>query len=758
MRQSSSRRLLALALLLSLGIGALFARAILTIRDDEWNYARTTNTNLVQALEKSVARTLDGLDRSMVGLAAGIKRPDVMALAPELRAQVLFDHSLRSPAVAAVSISDAHGNIVLHSSGGLSAQVNIAAADYFAAHRSAAQEGLYIGKPQSTPLSEEFSLPLSRAYFDLQGDFAGVVVVALRLGYFNELLRALDLGANSGSNLFRADGIVLARFPYHGADVGRSIAGTPTMLKLQASPKGTFVGLAALDGVERLYTFRHVGVYPLIINVAQSTDTVLAHWRRSAWQLGGFALALMLACMGLGGLFVRELGVRQRVSGQLHQAERDVRTILDNLPSMVAYWDSAQRNRFANQAYQNLFGVTAQLLGSTPVKDLLGSAYAQSQPYIEGSLQGQRQLFERSVRDSQGVERFTIVSYIPDFDLDRTTPGGAKAVRGVFVQITDITERKRMENELFEEKELMRLTLQSIGDAVLCTDAHASVTYINPAAERLTGWQAFAAAGEHIDKVAPLRVTGALATEASPLCQALAQVCALGPTPGVVLQRADGQQFDVEESASPITDRHGSVTGAVMVLHDVSESVAMAARLVHLAHYDALTDLPNRVLLKDRAHQALALARRAGHQVAVLYFDLDGFKQINDTLGHDVGDLLLVQFAQRLSAVVRQSDTVCRQGGDEFIALLPALDDPEQACAVARKILAICAQPLQVQERQLQIGVSGGIALFPQHGETFDELTRHADAAMYVAKRSGRMQFRLCAAPGGTHGEPQRVS
>ena len=755
MRHSSSRRLIALALLLSLGIGALFTRAILTMRDDEWNYARTTNTNLVQALEKSLERTFDGLDRSMVGLAAAVNQPDVMALAPHLRTQVLFDHSLRSPDVAAVSISDAQGNIVLHSSGALKRRVNIGALDYFIAHSSAAKEGLYIGLPQSTHTDDEFVLPLSRAYFDSQGKFAGVVVVALRLSYFNELLRALDLGDKSGANLFRSDGTVLARFPYKGADVGRNIAGAPTLLKMQASSEGSFVGIATLDGVQRLYTFRHVGAYPLIINVAQSTDTILAQWRASAWQLGGFALVLMLACIGMAGLFVRGLAERQRVSAQLQQAEQDMRTILDNLPSMVAYWDHRQHNRFANQAYQNWFGVSTEVLRSTSVKDLLGAAYAQSQQYVEQALLGQRQLFERTMHDAQGAERFTIVSYVPDFDIERTTAEGAPLVRGVFVQITDITERKRMENELFEEKELMRLTLQSIGDAVLCTDAKACVTYINPAAERLTGWQAFAAAGEHVDKVAPLRVAGNLAGAASPLCQALTQVRTLGPTPGVVLQRADGQQFDVEESASPITDRHGQVTGAVMVLHDVTESVAMAARLAHLAHYDALTDLPNRVLLKDRAHQALALAQRAGHQVALLYFDLDGFKKINDTLGHDVGDLLLVQFAQRLSAVVRQSDTVCRQGGDEFIALLPALDGPEQACVVARKILAICAQPLQVQERALQIGVSGGIALYPQHGETFDELARQADAAMYVAKRGGRMQFRLCGEPSE---EPQRVS
>ena len=799
MRQSSSRRLLGLALLLSLGIGALFARAILTIRDDEWNYARTTNTNLVQALEKSVARTLDGLDRSMVGLADGVTRPEVMALAPDLRALVLFDHSLRSPAVAAISVSNVYGDIVLHGKGAATDQVNIAAADYFVAHSSGAHEGLYIGRPKATHSahrmpaaagaagadstktvpSDEFSLPLSRAYFDHDGAFAGVVVVAVRLSYFNELLRALDLGESSGSNLFRSDGTVLARFPYDGANVGRSIAGTPTMLKLQASKEGIFVGLAALDGLERLYTFRHVGKYPLIINVAQSTNTILAHWRRSAWQLGSFALLLMLACGGMAVLFARELKARQRVSAKLDRAEGDVRTILNNLPSMVSYWDRLRGNRFANQAYQNHFGVSADALQSTSVKNLLGDTFAQSRPYIHSALRGQRQLFERTMLDAQGAERFTIVSYVPDVDSEQTNEEGEPNVRGVFVQITDITERKRMENELFEEKELMRLTLQSIGDAVLCTDANGCVTYINPVAERMTGWQGFAAAGQHIDQVAPLRVLhgatdsatdaidaadvmdsadaadAATSTVASPLCQALAQVRTLGPTPGMVLQRADGQQFDVEESASPITDRHGQVTGAVMVLHDVTESVAMAARLAHLAHYDALTDLPNRVLLKDRAQQALALARRGGRQVALLYFDLDGFKQINDTLGHDVGDLLLVEFAQRLSAVVRQSDTVCRQGGDEFIALLPGLDSTEQACVVARKILAICAQPLQVQEHRLQIGVSGGIAMFPQHGATIDELARHADVAMYIAKRGGRMQFRLCT---GTEEEPQRVS
>lgn len=149
----------------------------------------------------------------------------------------------------------------------------------------------------------------------------------------------------------------------------------------------------------------------------------------------------------------------------------------------------------------------------------------------------------------------------------------------------------------------------------------------------------------------------------------------------------------MQETASPITDRHGAVTGAVAVLRDVTEAVAMQARMAHLAQYDALTDLPNRLLLQDRAQLAIAHARRDGRSLAVMYIDLDGFKGVNDRLGHDMGDRLLVQFAQRLKGAVRESDTVCRQGGDEFVVLLPGLEDVEGACSVARKILATASTP-----------------------------------------------------------------
>ena len=740
-RQFFSHRLIWLALLVALGIGALFARTIWTIRNDEWTYAEQTSTNLARTLEQGLAWSLDSFDKSLEGVAREVAQPEVWALPPDLRSRVVFDNSLRARGAGDVLVLDAQGNVILDSGSLTPRRANLGDRDYFLALRDQGQRGLFVGKPVPSRVTGLNILPISRAYYHADGSFAGVVVGALRLSYFNELFGSVNLGPSSGINMFRQDGVVISRFPYGDADVGKNLAGTPNMVRMQQEGSGSFVGVAALDGVERLYSFRPVGNYPLILNVAQSTETILAKWRSSAWVLGGFAALLMLGCLGLALLFVRELVLRQQVSVRLAEAEHDLRTTLDNVPSMIAYWDSSMHNRFANRAALEEFGTYPVPVRGRHISELLSpTRYAASKPYYDYALAGAPQRFERTDEDPQGQPRHSIVAYLPDADAH----GG---VTGLFVQVTDITERKRMENELFDEKERVRLTLQAIGDAVVCSDAKGMVTYLNPVAERLTGWQAFDAAGHTVDEVVSLRSPDNDEPLATTLRAAIQRGVATYPVRGVLLHRTNGRRFQVEETASPITDRHGTVTGAVAVLRDVTEAVAMAERMSHLAQYDALTDLPNRVLLQDRAQLAMAQARRDGKSLAVMYLDLDGFKEVNDRLGHDVGDVLLVQFAQRLQAAVRASDTVCRQGGDEFVVLLPGLDGLEPACLVARKILAACDAAFDLAGQPVRVGVSGGIALFPQHGSTFDELSRHADGAMYAAKRGGRMRFMLYQGP-----------
>ena len=188
---------------------------------------------------------------------------------------------------------------------------------------------------------------------------------------------------------------------------------------------------------------------------------------------------------------------------------------------------------------------------------------------------------------------------------------------------------------------------------------------------------------------------------------------------------------------------------ATLEAHKLAEEVQTAkAKLEHLVHHDVLTDLPNRTLLHDRLNQAIELARRQGRQLAVMFMDLDQFKHINDSLGHAVGDWLLQSVAQRLVGCVRHSDTISRQGGDEFVLLLPYIEHAEDAALSAQKVFAALAQPHSIEQHHLHIGASIGISIYPDDGRDAETLIRHADAAMYHAKNKGRNGYQFFT--GGT--------
>jgi diguanylate cyclase (GGDEF)-like protein len=174
-----------------------------------------------------------------------------------------------------------------------------------------------------------------------------------------------------------------------------------------------------------------------------------------------------------------------------------------------------------------------------------------------------------------------------------------------------------------------------------------------------------------------------------------------------VLIRRDGFESAIADSIAPIHDQDGQVTGAVMVFRDVSEARVMELKLSHLAQHDYLTDLPNRMLLKDRLSQAIALAQRHGSRVAVLFLDLDRFKHVNDSLGHAIGDKLLQDVGKRLTAAVRSSDTVSRHGGDEFVVVLPEIEQAHHAARHAEKIQAALSAPYAIAEHDLHVNKRG---------------------------------------------------
>jgi len=301
--------------------------------------------------------------------------------------------------------------------------------------------------------------------------------------------------------------------------------------------------------------------------------------------------------------------------------------------------------------------------------------------------------------------------------------------------------RKAVEDALFLEKERAQVTLNSIGDAVISTDISGNITYLNQVAERMTGWSGEEASGRPFGEVFQI-IEGVTREQArNPMQSAVRQNQAVGLTSNCILIRRDGCESAIEDSTAPIQSRTGQVIGAVMVFRDVSEARAMRLKMTHLAQHDFLTDLPNRLLLNDRITQAISLSRRHTKPLAVLFMDLDGFKHINDSQGHEIGDKLLQSVAQLVLGCVRTSDTVSRHGGDEFVILLSEVAEAGDAAFIAEKILAALAMPHVISERNVHLSASVGISIYPQDGHDADTLIKNADTAMYQAKEKGSNNY-----------------
>jgi len=306
-------------------------------------------------------------------------------------------------------------------------------------------------------------------------------------------------------------------------------------------------------------------------------------------------------------------------------------------------------------------------------------------------------------------------------------------------------ERKGFEDALYVERERAVVTLNSIGDAVLCTDISGNITYLNLVAEAMTGWKREEAIGKPLGEVFRIIDGSTRKPAQNPMEMAVEQNRTVGLTVNCVLIRRDGFESAIEDSAAPIHDRVGRVTGAVIVFHDVSAARAVSNQMTHSAQHDVVTNLPNRLLLNDRITQSIAMARRQNMPVAVIFLDLDRFKCINDSLGHAAGDKLLMSVSERLLASVRGSDTVSRLGGDEFVILLSEIAQPEDAATSAKKLLLSLSAPYYISGQEFIVSGSIGISIYPEDGEDSETLIKNADTAMYHAKESGRNNFQFFA-------------
>jgi len=309
--------------------------------------------------------------------------------------------------------------------------------------------------------------------------------------------------------------------------------------------------------------------------------------------------------------------------------------------------------------------------------------------------------------------------------------------------ITDITDRKLAEAELFAEKERAQVTLQSIGDAVITTDTNGLAEYLNPTAEALIGWRMAEAQGLPLCTLVKIIDERTRKPAPDPIEMVLREERAVEIGAECLLVRRDGRDIAVDESAAPIRDRSGRITGVVLVLHDVSRERQYAATLSYQASHDALTGLINRREFELRLARALTSAADQQRHHALLYLDLDQFKVVNDTCGHAAGDELMRQMSAVLERRLREGDTLARLGGDEFGLLLENCH-PEHSARLAEEVRRTVADfPFAWQNRSFSIAVSIGVVNIADRAFTLAEALSAADAACYMAKEKGRNRVQL---------------
>lgn len=285
---------------------------------------------------------------------------------------------------------------------------------------------------------------------------------------------------------------------------------------------------------------------------------------------------------------------------------------------------------------------------------------------------------------------------------------------------------------------LAQLTLDSMDDAVLSTDINGKVNYLNHTASSLTGWDSGEAVGCALADVVRLKESSGQQAQRVYIKPTLQNVSAMDAIKDYILERKDGGETNIEGSAKPILNELGEDEGTVLVFRDVTKAKEMNMKITHLAEHDALTGLPNRLLFQERLNQALALAKRHDKLLAVLYLDIDLFKDINDAHGHVIGDKLLCSLAQQMVELVRDSDTVCRHGGDEFVILLSEIEHSSDAAKFASKLLSCLVRPIMINGKEISVSMSIGISIFPKNGDLSDGLVDYADKAMFKAKSNGR--------------------
>lgn len=437
-----------------------------------------------------------------------------------------------------------------------------------------------------------------------------------------------------------------------------------------------------------------------------------------------------LAIVKTAGQIIMSAVERKRTHDELEASREDYRTIIDAAGDIIFVCD-IDTGRFmdVNNKLCVICGMTREEMLKRSLKEFCAKSPPNDYKTLRNQLKewtGEQSItFDLHLWDTSGQELWY------EAKIRRALVGGSESMLGV---ARNVTTRKVTDDAY----RIQVSAINAATDQIVITDTDGGIEFVNPAFERETGYTMKEVIGRNL---------GSMFTSErdDSICDGLwAMIRAGGSFHGETMSsRKDGSLYVEDIAITPIMDDSGQVERFIAFKRNVTDKKVRERKLDHMAHHDPLTGLPNRLLFSDRLSQKLAHARYTHGSLAVMFLDLDRFKQINDTLGHDVGDMLLKEVGCRLRGILRDADTVARIGGDEFTVMAVDVKEPDDAAVIAKKILSSFAVPFVLGEHKLKISTSIGISMFPRDGEDVESMLRNADAAMYKAKENGRGTYRF---------------
>ncbi len=716
------------------------AASIFQDRQATIEFARTDARSFSTALNEHANRTIGEADRMLQNVVAEFERHDqpVASMDEYALHQLLGAYQGKLPQVSTIIILDAHGMARAGSYEYPFNRINFSDREYFQHHLKTGNAGLSISRPLLSRISGIWLVTVSRSLHHPDGSLKAVVAAGIPMGYFDDFYRSLTIGNHTRIALVRRDGWLLMYSPWRPQSHALNLVQAPLFRQFEQQPSGSYLSPKnIIDGTPRIIGYAGLPSSPFVSVVSLSENEVLQKWRNRAQRSaieGIITIALMLALVALLWRRLNDLNQAQasleQKSHSLAASESRYQQLVDGIDGIV--WEAelpGLQFTYVSANAGKISGYAASEWCDNPDfwRDRLGISEQDVANMVahgtqHGSLALEHQLMSPQGKTTWLRSNVTVV----------TDPGGKVRLRGVML---DNTERK----QAFEELEMAAQVFETSLHAIIIFSPEGKVLRVNHAFLSLTGF----AAADVIGMDAETYETTCLQPGFVDMARASLRSTDKwqGESP---MRIKDGSDIAIMQSISVIRDPDGRARSTVTIFHDITGQKASEQRLYQLAHFDLLTQLPNRQTLSRKIEQGIAYAAQHQATLAVLLIDIDHFKTVNDSLGHEAGDQMLRVVAERISACIGPHDTVARIGGDEFVVVLePNEHTIAQFERVAAQLMESVANPIDVNGTELYVSMSVGISVYPQDGCNSETLLRNADTAMYRAKAGGRNGWRF---------------